>query len=184
MPKLFGRFLALSILCVTGAFGQQGTFGHITYGGSWQTTFTLMNMSSANPADVTLSFFGDDGLPLNAPVQGAGNVSTYAFTLPPSGAQNVVLFTSDPQSVQGWASMSVSGATVRGQGSFRFLLPNGAISEAVVPLSISGTPGCILPFPAPSDPIILVPFDNTAGYVTSTRAREHDQFGPGHCHRV
>ena len=44
MPKLFGRFLALSILCAAGAFGQQGTFGDIAYGGSWQTTFTLMNL--------------------------------------------------------------------------------------------------------------------------------------------
>jgi|SRR5665213_1868030 len=167
MPKLIRRFLALSIFCVTGAFGQQGTFGQIAYGGSWQTTFTLMNMSSASPVDVTLSFFGDDGSPLNAPVQGGGNVSTYMFTLPPSGAQNVVLSSSDSQTVQGWASMSVSGGTVRGQGSFRFLLPNGTISEAVVPLSISGTPGCIFPFPPPPDPIILVPFDNTAGYVTS-----------------
>ncbi len=167
MPKLIGRFFALSILCVTGAFGQQGTFGQIAFGGSWQTTFTLMNMSSANPADVTLSFFGDDGSPLNAPVQGAGNVSTYMFTLPPSGAQNVVLSTSDSQTVQGWASMSASGATVRGQGSFRFLLQNGTISEAVVPLSIPGTPGCIFPIPPPPDPVILVPFDNTAGYVTS-----------------
>ena len=167
MPKLFGRFLALSILCAAGAFGQQGTFGQIAYGGSWQTTFTLMNLSSANPAEVTLSFFGDNGLPLNAPVQGAGNVSSYALTLPPGGAQNVVLSTSDSQTLQGWANMSVSGATVRGQGSFRFLLPNGTVSEAVVPLSTSGTPGCILPFPPQSDPVILVPFDNTAGYVTS-----------------
>ena len=66
--------------------------------------------------------------------------------------------------------MSVQSGPVRGQGSFRFLLPGGAISEAVVPISISGSAACILPFPvAPgANPVILIPFDNTTGqYVTA-----------------
>ena len=168
MPKFILRFLGLSILCAGIAFGQQGTFGQIAYGGSWQTTFTLVNLSSSNVATVTLSFFGDNGLPLVAPVQGFGVTSAYTFAIAPGGAQNVVLSSSDPATTQGWASMSTSG-TVRGQGSFRFLVPNGtgAISEAVVPLSLPGSALCIVPFPSP-DPVIIIPFDNTGGqYVTS-----------------
>jgi hypothetical protein len=164
------RFFALSILCAGGAFGQQGTFAQIAYGGSWQTTFTLLNLSSTNLASVTFSFFGDNGSPLNAPIQGFGNASSYTFTIPANGAQNVVLSSSDSTTTQGWASMSVASGIVRGQGSFRFLLPGGAISEAVVPLSISGLGACIISFPvAPgSTPVIQVPFDNTTGqYVTA-----------------
>lgn len=169
MPRFILRFLALSVLCATGAFGQQGTFGQIAYGGSWQTTFTLINVSTLGTANVTLSFFGDNGQPLNAPVQGFGVTPVYTFAIPAGGAQNVVLSSSDAATTQGWASLSASGGTVRGQGSFRFLVPNGsgAIAEAVVPLSLPSSALCIVPFPQ-FDPVILVPFDNTAGqYVTS-----------------
>ena len=170
MPKLILRFLALSISCAAGAFGQAGTFGQIAYGGSWQTTFTLMNLNSSSPATVTLSFFADDGSPLSAPVQNFGsNSSTVTFSIPAGGAQNIVLSSLDTTTVQGWASMSATGGTVRGQGTFRVQLPKGGISEAVVPLSFPpGSIACVVPFPTQGDPIILVPFDNTDGqYLTS-----------------
>ena len=168
MPKLILRFLALGILCAGAAFAQQGTFGQIAYGGSWQTTFTLVNMSSVSTATGALSFFGDNGSPLSAPVQGYGNVSVYTFAIPPGGSQRVVLSTSDSNTTQGWASMSTTGTPVRGQASFRVFLPKGGISEAVVPLSLPGSALCIFPFPPSGDPIILIPFDNTNGqYITS-----------------
>ena len=170
MPRFILRLFGLCIMCAGGAFGQQGTFAQIAYGGSWQTTFTLLNLSSTGLASVTLNFFGDDGSPLKAPVQGSGNTSSYTFTIPPSGSLNVVLSSSDSSTTQGWASMSVSSGIVRGQGSFRFLLPGGAISEAVVPLSASGSAACLISFPVEpgSAPVILVPFDNTTGqYVTA-----------------
>jgi hypothetical protein len=167
MPKFILRFLSLGVLCAGAAFGQQGSFGQIAYGGSWQTTFTLVNLSSASTATGTLSFFGDNGSPLIAPVQGYGNVSVYTFAIPPGGSQSVVLSTSDLNTIQGWASMSTTGA-VRGQASFRVFLPKGGISEAVVPLTLPGSALCILPFPPSGDPVILIPFDNTNGqYVTS-----------------
>jgi hypothetical protein len=166
MPRFILRFLALGVLCAGGAFGQQGTFGQIAYGGSWQTTFTLINVSTLGTANVTLSFFGDSGSPLNAPVQGFGVTPVYTFAIPAGGSQNVVLSNSDPNTTQGWASMSASGGVVRGQGSFRFVLP-GAISEAVVPLTFpAGSTVCIIPLPS-GNPITLIPFDNTNGYVTS-----------------
>jgi len=167
MPKFIRRFAALSIVCAGCAFGQSGSFAQIAFGGSWQTTFTLLNESDTLLAHVTLFFFGDNGLPLNAPVLGAGTVSNYTFTIAPGGLQSVVLVSSDPTTSQGWASLDVGGSgIVRGQASFRFLLPNKTISEAVVPISTSGSAVCVVPSPAPS--VILVPFDNTTGqYVTS-----------------
>jgi hypothetical protein len=168
MPRSILRFLTLGILCAAGAFGQQGSFAQIAYGGSWQTTFTLLNLSTTDLGSVTLSFFGDDGLPLNAPVQGAGNTTSYTFTIPAGGTQNVVLSNPGSGITQGWATMSVASGVVRGQGSFRFLTQAGQISEAVVPLSTPGTALCIFPFPPSPNPVILIPFDNTTGqYVTS-----------------
>lgn len=169
MPRFILRVFALGILCTAAAFGQQNSnFAQIAFGGSWQTTFTLLNLSTTDLGSVTLSFFGDDGLPLNAPVQGTGNTTSYTFTIPEGGAQNVVLSSTDPNITQGWATMTVTSGIVRGQGSFRFLTQASQISEAVVPLSTPGTALCIFPIPPSPNPVILVPFDNTTGqYVTS-----------------
>jgi hypothetical protein len=175
MPRLIRRLLLLSIVCAGGAFGQAqvaGTFAQIAYGGNWQTTFTLVNLDSMNIANVTLNFFMDGPTtgPLTVPVQGFGNTSSYTFTIPVSGSTNVVLSSTDPNVAQGWASMTVNAGNVQGQGSFRFLLPGGQISEAVVPLSTSGSTACIIGFPPSTNPVILIPFDNTTGqnfYFTS-----------------
>ena len=159
-------FVALSVICAGCIFGQPGNFPQIAYGGGWQTTFTLLNRSDAFLAHVTLHFFADDGSPLNAPIQDVGTATSYTFSIVPGGLQSVVLASSNPNSSQGWASMDVTGGTVGGQASFRLLLPNKSISEAVVPLSSSGSVLCVVPSPAAS--VIVIPFDNTSGtYVTS-----------------
>jgi hypothetical protein len=170
----------LGIVCAGAAFGQQGTFAQIAYGGSWRTTFTLLNLSSTDLASVTLSFFGDDGSPLNVPIQGFGTTASYTFNIPTGGSQNVVLSSSESTTTQGWASMNVGSGIVRGQGSFRFLLPGGAISEAVVPLSTPGSGVCIVPFPfvPASTPIVLVPFDNTTGQYVTALALANTTNGP------
>jgi hypothetical protein len=169
MPKFIHRFVALSIVFAACAFGQQGSFAQIAYGGSWQTTFTLINESPTDLANVTLNFFGDNGLPLNAPVAGSGNTSSYTFVIVPGGLKSIVLFSPDVTTSQGWANMNVASGIVRGAGSFRFLLPNKTISEATIPLSAPGSALCIVPSPSvPGTTVILIPFDNTTGeYVTS-----------------
>ncbi|MBZ5633951.1 MAG: hypothetical protein LAO55_12585 [Acidobacteriia bacterium] len=166
MPKSILRFFALSIVCAAGAFGQ-GTFGQIAFGGGWQTTFTLLNLDPLNVASVTLSFYSDAGSPLSAPVQGVGTLSTYTFTIPARGAQSVVLSGSESVTSQGWANMTTAGGVVvRGQGSFRLHVLGRQDSEAVVPLSTSGSTQCIIPFP--TAPVLVIPFDNTSGqYITS-----------------
>jgi hypothetical protein len=167
MSRFIYRFIALSIVCAACAFGQQGSFAQIAYGGSWQTTFTLLNESDTFVAFVTLNFFGDNGLPLNVPIQGAGTATSYTLSIVPGGLQSVVLSSSDPSSSQGWASIDAGpSGTVRGQATFQLLLPNKMVSEAVIPLSTSGSAMCVVPSPAPD--LIVLPFDNTTGqYVTS-----------------
>ena len=174
MPKLICRLFLMSVVCAGATFGQSvaGTFAQIAFGGSWQTTFTLINVST-DVAGVTLNFFGDNGAPLNAPVTvpGSPNISStnsYTFTIPASSSQTIVLPSTDPTTTtQGWASMTVSSGRVQGQGSFRALLPSGSTFEAVVPLTTSGSTVCIIPFPPTGTPVILIPFDNTGGYNSS-----------------
>jgi hypothetical protein len=154
------RCVALGVACTSFAIGQ-GTFGQIAYGGCLQTTFTLVNTSTA-AANVGLYFYADDGSPLSAPVQGIGNVSSYQLTIPVSGVRSIVLSNSDVNTTQGWANITTAGGlTVRGQGSFRCHNPGGQDFEAIVPLTTESSP-CILPFPPSPNPAILVPFDNTA----------------------
>jgi hypothetical protein len=128
----------------------------------------LLNESDSSVAFVTLNFYGDNGSPLNVPIQGSGTTtSSYSFSIVPGGLQSVVLSNSDPNTSQGWASIDAgSSGIVRGQATFRLLLPNKTISEAVIPLSTSGSAVCVVPSPAAS--VIVLPFDNTTGqYVTS-----------------
>src|SRR5579862_1173626 len=135
MPNYIFRFLALSILCAGGAFGQ-GSFGQIAFGGCWQTTFTLINLDPQNAASVSLFFYGDSGAALSAPVQGVGAVPSYTFTIPANGAQDVVLSNTDPNTTQGWANMSTAGGVfVRGQGSYLCHIAGRPDFQAVVPLN-------------------------------------------------
>src|SRR5579862_938378 len=117
MPRFISRLLLLSIVCAGGAFGQAqvaGTFAQIAFGGSWQTTFTLINVDSTDIANVTLNFFMDGPTPgpLTVPIQGSASTSSYTFTIAPSGATNVVLSSANPSVTQGWASMTVNAGNV------------------------------------------------------------------------
>jgi len=163
MKKIILTFFAFGILSVSSAYAQ-GTFGQIAYGGCWQTTFTLVNVSTAAVATGSFSFYGDGGSLTVAPVEGAGNTSSYQFTVPANGAKSVVLSSSDLNITQGWASMSVTAGAVRAQGTLRCQTPGGPAFEAVVPLSTSATADCIIPLPASTSPAIVIPFDNTGDH--------------------
>ena len=169
MPRFIFRCFVVGVLCGGSAF-VQGTFGQIAFGGCWQKTFTLINLNAQGAASVSLFFYADDGSQLSAPVQGVGNVPfPYVFTIPANGAQDVVLSSTAANVTQGWANMSTAGGViVRGQGSFRCHISGRPDFEAVVPLTTPASTECIIPFPPSPNPVVLVPFDNTAGqYVTS-----------------
>jgi hypothetical protein len=168
MSRFFVRFFALSALCAGGASGQ-GTFADIVYGECWQTTLTLVNMNTESAATVTLFFYGDNGSPLSAPVQGVGNVPSYQLMISPNGSQLVVLASTDPNYTEGWANMTTAGGVVvRGQAWFSCHHAGSPDFEGVVPMSTSGSTGCIVPLPPPANPVIELPFDNTTGqHVTS-----------------
>ena len=100
--------LAALLLC-SGLALAQGDFAHFTYGSGYQTTFTLVNMSTMDSANVNLFFYASDGTSLQADVQGVGPVTPYNFPIPAGGSKTVALV-GDPaaaNSTEGWAQMIV-----------------------------------------------------------------------------
>jgi hypothetical protein len=156
----------------SGGLGQ-GNLGQIAFGGCWQTTLTLINQNTATTANVAISFYGDNGSPLSAPVQGVGIVASYKFTIQPGNRQDVILFDSDASSsaVERWANVATTGdVALGGQGSFLCRVAGRPDYQAVVPLTAPKSSPCLVPFPPATNPVILVPFDDTAGQYTTSIA--------------
>lgn len=159
------RILAAALVAGLAAASAQGTFGHIAYGGGWQTTFILVNQNTTTAAAASLNFYSDSGANLPLTVNGTGAaVSPYSVNIPAGGSASVVVAdTGNPSPNEGWASLQVTNnVAVSGQAIFRQNLgsPN-PILEAAVPLT-GGTSVCIFSFwEVESTHYILVPFDNT-----------------------
>ena len=171
MPRFIRRLLLLSIVCAgVRVRAPAGTFGQIAYGGSWQTTFTLINVDSIRFGERHPHLLQDSGSPLNAPVQGFGSTSSYTFTIPPSGSTNVVLSSTDSTTTEGWASMTVTAARARAR------LVSIPVAERA-DLRSCGTHQHIrlgyiaYSVPAILESLILLPFDNTGGPISLPRSR-------------
>ena len=157
-------FLTLVLAVGVGSASAQGTFGHLAYGGGWQTTFLVVNQDQTTEANVSLSFYSDSGAPLAAPVNSGTSISVYSFSIPPRGSSAILLPNVGGSTThEGWASLNVSnGPTVSGQAIFRQQLGGShPVLEAAVPFS-TGAPLCLVPYgDVPLTHSILVPFDNT-----------------------
>jgi len=158
-----GQVLAVALIAGLGVASAQGTFGHIAFGGGWQTTFILVNEDTTTAASASLAFYSDSGANLPLPVNGGPAVSPYTADIPPGGSVSVVVGDSgSPNASQGWASLHVTNSVaVNGQAIFRQDLGGGhPVVEAAVPLT-GGTPVCILSFwDVEPTHYVLVPFDN------------------------
>jgi virginiamycin B lyase len=127
-------------------------------GGSWTTTITLINTGVA-PGQAVLSFFDDNGNPMQLPLtfaQGSSTpLSTETLTQNVNGGSQLVIQTaglaSQPTQV-GWAQI-LTNASVSGFAVFTQTI-GASIQEAVVPLESRATGAFVLPF------------DNTSNYTT------------------
>ena len=139
---------------------SNGSMAQVASGGTWNTTFTLVN-TSTTAAQVTLNFTGDNGSPVFFPVTylvgsgTAGTVSTIGPTTIGAGAQLVIATagTASQTVSEGYAVLTVTGGNVGGSAVFADLTAPG-LQEAVVPVEIRNPNAFVLPF------------DNTNGYST------------------
>jgi len=163
--------VALMFMLGLASASAQGTFGHLAYGGGWQTTFLVVNQDQTTEAHVSLSFYSDNGKPLTLAANGGSATSVYSFSVPANGSASVVIPDVEGSTPhQGWASLTVNNSpTVSGQAIFH-QNPGGSrpALEAAVPFN-TGAPACLVPFGiAASTHSILIPFDNkTSGHITA-----------------
>lgn len=116
-------------------------FPHVNEGGPdvnnfWQATFTLVNPNSI-PANVSLSFYRDDGSPMSIDF-GSGPVTSLSAVVPPSGTRmfRSQLTNKGAQVTWGWAS-GQSDVPVLGQLNYRSM-QNGQVASE---LATAATPG-------------------------------------------
>jgi hypothetical protein len=138
---------------------RAGTLSHIAAGGSWETQIWLMNSSSA-AVNVELDLHGDDGTALNVPLVVTQQGSIQSITaaklsraIQPNTALIVNVGSQLANTVTGWANVLSSGP-VNGFAIFRTTCPTCTASEGTVPLQNT------------SEPTLLIPYDNTQGFVT------------------
>ena len=149
-------FLVFLAVCFPRAVAAQALIiPQIADGGAWQTTLVLTN-TSASPATVTLSFFqettGGATQSWNLPLLEVS--STQNLSLP--GAGTLFLHTPGTASTTsvGWGQVEAATGTV--------------VAYAIFTQRVSGLPDqdCTAPAAAGATRI-LMPFDNTSGFVTS-----------------
>ncbi|MGJ5818323.1 hypothetical protein [Paludibaculum fermentans] len=131
-----------------------GALPQVASGGGWKTTFTTVNLGSAQ-AQTRISFFNDAGTALSLPlrpISAASRTEEASSSIDntlPSGASAVVVTEAAGDVKVGWGDLLASGAV----GGFAIFRANG--QEAVVPLE-----------DRKADKYVLW-YDNTAGSVTS-----------------
>jgi len=111
----------------------------------WKTTITLLNLGTS-PANFTLYFYGDDGLPL-ALSTNLGQASIFTGTLPPGGSMVIETPGTAPTLVQGWGLLRPdAGAVISGSAVFRERVADLPDLEASVPGDGGSTHRAAFPF--------------------------------------
>lgn len=140
------------------------TLVHIADGLQWTTTFTIVNLDTAQ-ASYTLFFFGDDGNPLSLSFTVDGVVHTdisYNGVLAINGS--AVIQTAGGAGLrQGWARLNSSQIL----GAQAVYVEHTAIADyqAAVPIGVVSTS-------------FTIAFDNRNGYVTGVAIASTDQLNP------
>lgn len=148
-----------------GSLAPAGGFAQIASGAGWNTTMTLVNLST-DTVNGQISFYTATGnampLPLTFTQFGLSlSGSSQTFTLGP-GASLVIESGGGSSLSVGWAAVQATGA-LTGYSIFDFALPGGPDSEGTVPFdnSISSS--------------VSLPYDNTNGYRTGLALANESQ---------
>jgi hypothetical protein len=165
---------SLPVLANVGTTG--GTMAHVASGGGWQTLFTLVN-SGATSANVTLSFFADDGnmlsLPLSFPQTGTMATESSVSQAIPPGATLVIVTQGQISAkvVTGSAQLSTTG-NVSG-----FAIFQSGGQEAVVPLEVGSANAYTLAFDNTGSLVTGIALANGSGQAAVVPATLRDSTG-------
>jgi hypothetical protein len=139
---------------------SRASFAHVTAGGDWSTSITLMNLSAA-AVSLTIAFHGDDGAAWSLPAfvtnQGFSRAvlaSSVSEVLQPNASLRIVAADPLASTQTGWADV-LSSAPLGGYAVFRAASGTGPPAEAAAPLATQ--------LPA----TVTIPYDNADGFVTS-----------------
>ncbi|MGO9257546.1 MAG: hypothetical protein ACLQU1_14720 [Bryobacteraceae bacterium] len=137
---------------------RTGALSHIAAGGGWTTVISLVN-TSASQIELFVNFFADDGSPLSLTVTTTLEGQTQTYTaqqvpefLNPNTTLLITMGGLTGSTAVGWAAVYSTGP-VAGYAIFRQTPQSGSPSEGTVPLQTQ------------SPYSILLPYDNTAGFV-------------------
>jgi hypothetical protein len=172
-----GNFVPLgdadgSVTVIAGAgLPVSGIFAQVVSGGSWKTSFKLLNLSSVESA-AQLSFWDSAGSPLALPLVFSSElglspttITSADLVIPPNGSAVVETESPDLSSVlAGWARLR--GAGIVGSATFRYRTEIGEDRETSVPLETR------TPFS------FVLPFDNTAGSLTGVAVANGSDTAP------
>ena len=106
-------------------------FSHLSIGGGWQTTLTLINYSTAAVA-CTTSFFSDLGTPLPAPFAEGTNVSRSDSLQPGQSVHDQTIGSFNALALGGWAHTSCTGPVQANLLYRLYDVNNNALAEAGV----------------------------------------------------
>lgn len=134
--------------------GPSQAISQIADGTGWKTTIVLTNLDTA-PASYTLRFWKGDGTAQTFPLgaNGAG-VQQLTGTIPVNGSQTLETPGTANTLSQGWGELTTSNA-IGGTAIFRQRVQGRQDSEGSVRLT------------TPVSKKVLLPFDNTQGFVTA-----------------
>src|SRR5437867_1333726 len=99
------RKTLLLVVLATASLKADGYISHIVDGGSWKTSITLVNNSSAAQI-VTIYFWGEDGLAMSLPILQLGNYPSVKINLAPYGSNTIETEGIASTLSVGWASIS------------------------------------------------------------------------------
>ena len=130
--------------------------------GEWKATITISNNSAVLPASVQIRFYAGDGSPLGVLIVNESRVSRLVKEIPPGGSIVLDSAATDPTLTQGWLEVISSGGgggNIPSVSTFvryrQRLAGRQNDAEATAGGSRSDASE------------ILVPYDNTGGFVTS-----------------
>lgn len=130
------------------------TIPHIVDGGSWKTSFVLVN-NSASTINYKIDLMGPNHQPRTFPIVGKGLVSNLTGSIAPYGSSVVETEGTASTLVEGWAQVSFETQALELAilAIFRQRVPGRPDFEATVTATTVEDGGAM-------------PFDNTGGYVT------------------